>query len=75
MTKKGKKVMTEQTSELSFKTVNFGALQDTHDQAKEKLERATELMRKAWDAYTESQKAFNQARDQLLSASRTLFSF
>jgi len=74
--RKGKKPMAEQTSERAiFKAVDFGALQDAHDSAKDKLERSTELLRKAWDAHIESVKAFNQAREQLVSASRTLFSF
>ncbi len=75
-TKRGKKPMAEQTSERAvYRAVNFGELQDAHDQAKDKLDRATELLRKAWDAHVESLKVFNHAREQLVTASRTLFSF
>jgi hypothetical protein len=74
--RKGKKTMSEHASDRAiFKAVNLGDLQDAHDQAKEKFERATELLRKAWDAYSDSQKAYTQAREQLIGASRTLFSF
>jgi hypothetical protein len=74
--KKGRQVMAEQAPDrVIFRAVNFGELQDAHDQAKDRLERSTELLRKAWDAHVDSQKAFNQAREQLVSASRTLFSF
>ena len=74
--KKGRKIMQETVQDrVIFKSVNFGDLQNTHDQAKEKLERATELLRKAWDVYSESQRNYNAAREQFVSASRTLFSF
>ena len=74
--KKGRKIMSEPVLERAiFRAVNFGDLQDTHDQAKEKLDRATELLRKAWDVYSDSQKNYNASREQFVSASRTLFSF
>ena len=73
---KGKKAMSEQAPERAIvRAVDFGDLQDTHDQAKEKLDRATDLLRKSWDAYGGSKKAFDTAREQLVAASRSLFSF
>lgn len=74
--RKGKRPMGEQIPDRTiFRAVNFGDLQDAHDVAKEKLDRSTELLRKAWDAHVEATKAFGQAREQLVSASRSLFSF